>query len=1414
MKSAVDSLFTLMNSSALRLALILLAFFAPLHVAQAQMVLYSGSNQSGVVSTTLANPLTVRFSAAATVTLDWTVVSGDATFQESGTTAFSTFPTSTSVARGDTESVHLVLGTTPGPVTVNAHCGGCDTGIDIQFTETINGHNSIASSGGDGQSGQAGTTLPTPLTVTFAGVSNATLLWRVTAGSATFQESGTTNYTALNGTTQTSNGQTSSVHLVLGATPGPVTVTATCSNGCDTSQTQTFNATVAAPPTNTMSISSGNNQSGNTNTALASPLTVSFSGTPVGAAQVQLDWQVTAGNATIQESSSATYSQMLSTGAGSTASVHLQFGATAGNVTVTATCVAGCTGSTQVTFNETIVQAPNVISIASGNNQSGAVSTTLPNPLTVSFSGAPAGGGSVQLDWQVTTGNATIEEGGNSSSYSQMIVTSAGSTAGIHLMLGASAGNVSVTATCTTGCTGSTQVTFNATIATTQPVLNTFAGDNQSGAPGSTLPTKLEVLLTPPAGFAGGTFPVNWTVESGSATFVESGGTTFTDNVTLAPNQSASGDSAVTVKLGQATGAITVSASCSACSPTTRTFQLTSAVVTSATLAKLSGDNQTGVIGGTGDAPLVVQLGTPDSSSLSGQAINWSVVSGDATLSSATTQTDTTGHSQITFRYGPTPGPIVIEAASIAGKVDFNVTSYLATSNIASGNNQTGAIGTTLAPFVVQIGSTQPGAKGLTGVPVQWTITSGAGTLTAATTFTNSSGQASNTLTLGSVTGDTIVTATIPGNSGTAPNVFTAHAIGSASISKTSGDQQSAPAGTTLQPFVVQVVVAGQSAPGITVDWAIVQGGGTLASGATISDASGLARNTLTLGAGTGSTVVSVSIGGLGVLSFSAFSSTVANGSSQFAIVSGDNQGLTPGQPSKPLIVKLVSPQGQPVNGAVVQWSVTGQTGTLAATNTPTDSSGQAQNTLTVILPGNYTVTAQLPGNTSIPALTFHFGNGVSNLPSLSPTQQGVAGIIDKACPALAALPPAQLTPAQQDLLKRCTEIVLASGNNPGQVPGALGQLTNNKSLPQRQLATNVQLSQNNNLNIRLAELRQGGGGGVNLAGLAMSNDGQTLPLAMLGTLFRKDPKTADDEVGKDFERWGFFATGMIERGGFNAANNRPGFDFHNTSLTAGVDYRFNDALVGGVALGYNKNDSTLDNSVGKLTADSYSVNGYFTWYHAADFYIEGSLTLDWLGYDLSRNIAYQIANSNNSGPLTSVNQRAIASPDGHTTALSLSIGKDFNRGAWNISPYLRGVYSHLSLDSFSETVTNPNAPGAGLATSVDARSVNSAVMVGGARISYTTSFDWGVLVPNALIEWNHELRNDPQVVVTRFVADPTQTPMLLTDQPPDSNYFNIGLGLNAVLPKGRSAFFLWEHLTGYSGAHENRYSLGIRIEF
>lgn len=941
------------------------------------------------------------------------------------------------------------------------------------------------------------------------------------------------------------------------------------------------------------------------------------------------------------------------------------------------------------------------------------------------------------------------------------------------------------------------------------------SGDGQSGAPNAALSQPLTVDLSTAAG-DGQSVSVTWTVLKGTATIQEGHGASYTDTVTLpALGSAVSSPSAIHIALGATPGPVLVRAFCGDCQQSGSLdfrydFNLT---IVQPTLAIVSGNDQTGAANAAAAAPLVVQL-TANGKPVANQTVTWSIASGQATLGATSSVTDANGNASVNFTYGANAGPITIQASVPGSLATFNATATVPTLTVLGGNNQSGPTGTAgTTPLSVRVADTN--GKPLAGQTVSWAVASGQATLVAGSSISDANGNASIGFVYGSAAGASTILATL----GSAQASFNVTAYTPA-LSALSGSSQSGPVGTTLQPFVVQIGPAAggnsrvqSSAPaalgGIAVSWTVLQGGGALASAQTVTDASGKSSNTLTLGSNPGTNLVQASIPGVGSITFSAIAIPAISGTSTtFTIVSGNNQNLVPNQPSQPLVVKLASSTGTPIPGATIQWSVTGATGALASPSSTTGADGTAQNTLTVVLPGTYTVSAQVAGVQGIAPLTFNFSNGVANLPGLSPTQVGVATAIDKACPALATST-TPLTPQQQDFLQRCSEVVVGANGEPQQVSGALSAMLNNKALPQRSLAQGVQSGQIGNLNTRFAELRQGATG-FSAGGLTLNQDGRGLPLAMLGDLFRKDP-ASNDEVGKDFSRWGFFATGMIERGGFDATAARPGFDFHNASLTAGVDYRFNDSFVAGAALGYNQNNSSFDANAGKADVDGYSLTGYFSWYRG-DWYVEGSLILDKLDYDLRRNIAYQIASL--SGGTTTITETAMAAPSGNQNSFSLSAGRDFNRKAWTISPYLRGVYSHLSLDGFSETMANPDAAGAGLGTSVASRSMNSMLGVAGARVSYTMSTDWGVLVPNAVVEWNHEFRNDPQTVVVRFLADPTQTPISLTDQAPDSSYFNLGLGLNAVFAQGRSAYVYYEHMAGYAGAHSDQLSLGIRIEF
>ena len=81
------------------------------------------------------------------------------------------------------------------------------------------------------------------------------------------------------------------------------------------------------------------------------------------------------------------------------------------------------------------------------------------------------------------------------------------------------------------------------------------------------------------------------------------------------------------------------------------------------------------------------------------------------------------------------------------------------TISIASGNKQTGVVGTTLANSLVVKVKGRAGGP-LAGVMITFAVTAGGGTVSPLSAVTNSSGTASTNLTLGTIAGTNTVTAT------------------------------------------------------------------------------------------------------------------------------------------------------------------------------------------------------------------------------------------------------------------------------------------------------------------------------------------------------------------------------------------------------------------------------------------------------------------------------------------------------------------------------------------------------------------------------------------------------------------------------------------------------------------------------
>ncbi|HEY6922878.1 MAG TPA: Ig-like domain-containing protein [Steroidobacteraceae bacterium] len=175
---------------------------------------------------------------------------------------------------------------------------------------------------------------------------------------------------------------------------------------------------------------------------------------------------------------------------------------------------------------------------------------------------------------------------------------------------------------------------------------------------------------------------------------------------------------------------------------------------------------------------------------------------------------------------------------------------------LVSGDGQSGTVGKPL-PQALVVRVTDKSDAGVAGVAVSWTISAGAGHLSATATQTDAQGRASVTWTLGPAAGSSnnSVQASASGLTGS-PVTFRASGLAAAAsaIFLVSGNDQSANVGQALPKALAVQVTDSAAVPlaGVTVSWAITAGGGSLSATTTQTDAQGLASVTWMIGAASG----------------------------------------------------------------------------------------------------------------------------------------------------------------------------------------------------------------------------------------------------------------------------------------------------------------------------------------------------------------------------------------------------------------------------------------------------------------------------------------------------------------------------------------------------------------------------------
>lgn len=443
-------------------------------------------------------------------------------------------------------------------------------------------------------------------------------------------------------------------------------------------------------------------------------------------------------------------------------------------------------------------------------------------------------------------------------------------------------------------------------------------------------------------------------------------------------------------------------------------------------------------------------------------------------------------------------------------------------------------------------------------------------------------------------------------------------------------------------------------------------------------------------------------------------------------------------------------------------------------------------------------------------AITVGEGAGIttlSGIPNLTSNQRRVALALDRICGDLRDLSgsEAPLTDDQGNLLTRCNGLQ-TGGTTQGQQVAALEEMVADDFAVARTQTLLFANTQYAGVMDRLMALR-GGARGLSLAGLDIIVDGKPVPLAQLQDMAKGmlgGGASADEPGGLLSDKWGMWARGNFSFGEKDRSASSPAFDADQWALVGGIDYRFNDRMVGGVALAYGQSSIDFEpRDAGGLETDTYAISLYGSAYAARNFYFDAIVNLANADYGADRNITYV-----DGAGLIDVD--AHGDTDGMTYSAGLSGGYDFLLGGLTLSPNLGLFYIDATIDGFAENGA------AGLNLLYDEQTFQSFTGNLGFRATYAWNLSWGVLLPHVRVDYVREFKDDVDVFGVRFAADPNAAstpPILVETDNPDESYWRLATGFSAQFIHGVSAYVEYQRLESFEFISFQDISFGLRMQ-
>jgi len=281
---------------------------------------------------------------------------------------------------------------------------------------------------------------------------------------------------------------------------------------------------------------------------------------------------------------------------------------------------------------------------------------------------------------------------------------------------------------------------------------------------------------------------------------------------------------------------------------------------------------------------------------------------------------------------------------------------------------------------------------------------------------------------------------------------------------------------------------------------------------------------------------------------------------------------------------------------------------------------------------------------------------------------------------------------------------------------------------------------------------------------------------------------------------FGLFASADYQNYDKNTTRFETGFERDTWGGTVGADYLFRDGLVLGTAVSYAHEFGSYEGG-GGFDHDAYGILVYGSVMPITNMFVDVVAGYTRKDYSFDRRASFGV-------PGFSVSGATSGDTDGNEFKLGVNTGYDFLLGRFTVGPRVGVNYREMTIERYRESGRT------GLELSYDNQNIQSLTTTVGVFGSVALSTGFGVIVPQATAEYVHEFLDDQRSVGFRLVQDLGQRRLLFQTDPPDRDYFNLGVGVSMVLPNGLQPFLNFRELLGYNDRHSHTVTLGLRVAF